>query len=165
MESATCRPLSAVMTSPTLIPADSAGPPAVNSSTSAPSPENAVFKTTPIIGVFDSPVAMISSAILLALLIGMAKPNPMEPASALAEPASVAIAEFTPITRPAPSSNGPPEFPGLIAASVCTALINARSPLPPAVTGRSSELMIPAVTVPFSPSGAPIAITSSPTLT
>ncbi len=29
-----------------------------------------------------------------------------------------AIAEFTPITAPCPSMSGPPELPGLIAASV-----------------------------------------------
>jgi hypothetical protein len=39
----------------------------------------------------------------------MAKPSPAAPAS---------IAVFRPITRPDESSSGPPELPGLIAASV-----------------------------------------------
>ena len=59
-----------------------------------------------------------------------------------------------------------PEFPGLIAASVCSAFINELSPLPlPVVTARFLELIIPAVTVPDKPSGEPIAITASPTWT
>ena len=76
----------------------------------------------------------------------------------------VAIAEFTPITAPVASTSGPPEFPGLIAASVCNALINELSPNPePVVTARFFALRIPDVTVPAKPSGEPIAITASPT--
>ena len=40
-------------------------------------------------------------------------------------PGARAIAELTPITRPAASTSGPPELPGLIAASVWIALMNA----------------------------------------
>ena len=54
--------------------------------------------------------------------IGIAKPTPMLPASPDAPPL-VAIAEFTPTTSPARLTSGPPELPGLIAASVCTALM------------------------------------------
>ena len=62
--------------------------------------------------------------------------------------------------------SGPPEFPGLIAASVCSALINEFSPaVPPAVTALSFALIIPNVTVPDRPRGDPIAITASPTAT
>ena len=61
-------------------------------------------------------------------------------------------------------SSGPPELPGLIAASVWIALMNAVSPSPPAVTGRLSALTMPEVTVPCRPSGDPTAMTESPTL-
>ena len=62
------------------------------------------------------------------------------------------------------STSGPPEFPGLIAASVCSALIKELSPFPlPVVTARFLELIIPEVTVPDKPRGEPIAITASPT--
>ena len=62
------------------------------------------------------PVAINCSAVFFAWLIGIAKPSPIEPAW-LVKP-SVAIAEFTPTTAPVASTSGPPEFPGLIAASV-----------------------------------------------
>ena len=72
----------------------------------------------------------------------------------------MAIAELIPITAPVVSIRGPPEFPGLIAASVCSALMNELSPAdPPAVTARSFALIIPRVTVPDNPSGEPTAIT------
>ena len=52
----------------------------------------------------------------LASLIGIEKPKPIEP---LVEPDErVAMAELTPISFPAASIKAPPEFPGLIAASV-----------------------------------------------
>ena len=56
--------------------------------------------------------------------IGMAKPTPMLPpwSEAICEP-SEAIAELTPTTWPWRLTSGPPELPGLIAASVCTALM------------------------------------------
>ena len=68
------------------------------------------------------------------------------------------------MTAPAPSSSGPPELPGLMAASVWMALMNeASSDVPsPAVTGRSTALTMPDVTVPSRPSGAPIAMAVSP---
>ena len=44
---------------------------------------------------------------------GTAKPTPTLP-----PPPAVRIAVLTPITRPSESSSGPPELPGLIAASV-----------------------------------------------
>ena len=59
---------------------------------------------------------MISSMTRFASLIGIENPRPIDP---LADPLeSVAIAELTPITCPCPLTSGPPEFPGLIAASV-----------------------------------------------
>ena len=54
----------------------------------------------------------------------------------------------------------------MIAASVCSALINELSlPVSPAVTARFLALIIPKVTVPERPSGDPIAMTESPTAT
>ena len=53
------------------------------------------------------------------------------------------IAVFTPIRRPAESSRGPPELPGLIAASVWITSATSR---PPAVgIRRFSALMMPEV--------------------
>ena len=64
------------------------------------------------------------------------------------------------------SSSGPPELPGLIAASVWMALMKDWSPAsPPGVTGRFRALTMPLVTVLSRPSGAPTAITWSPTTT
>ena len=62
------------------------------------------------------------------------------------------------MTSPAALTSGPPELPGLIAASVWIALMNAWSSglRSPAETGRLSALTMPVVTVPASPSGAPI---------
>ena len=61
-------------------------------------------------------MAIISSITRLASLIGIEKPNPIEPLVPPEE--SVAIAELTPISFPATSTNAPPELPGLMAASV-----------------------------------------------
>ena len=52
--------------------------------------------------------------IRLTISTGTANPIPDD------APVSDRIAVFTPISRPAESSSGPPELPGLIAASVCT---------------------------------------------
>jgi len=78
---------------------------------------------------------------------------------------SEAMAELTPMTLPSASSSGPPELPGLIAASVWIALMNEFDPESPAVTGRLSALTMPAVTVPSRPRGEPMAIARSPTTT
>ena len=51
-------------------------------------------------------------------LIGMAKPRPMEPPSPLSELLLERIEELMPTTSPAMSTSGPPELPGLMAASV-----------------------------------------------
>ena len=80
-------------------------------------------------------------------------------------PVGLAIALLIPITSPRTLTSGPPELPGLIAASVWMKswmLLCER-------LGRSSDrpfaLMIPCVTVKvrFSPSGLPTASTHSPT--
>ena len=63
-------------------------------------------------------------------------------------------------------TSGPPELPGLMAASVCiasmTVLARLRRLASPVRTGRSSALTMPLVTVPCRPSGEPIATTVSP---
>src|SRR4029450_8568394 len=93
----------------------------------------------------------------------MAKPTPMLPDSPLMPPV-VAMAEFTPTTWPRRLTSGPPELPGLIAASVCTALMYDESLLEsPVVTGRCRALTMLAVTVELSPRGEPNATTGSPT--
>ncbi|CAM5732793.1 hypothetical protein STENM223S_09162 [Streptomyces tendae] len=71
------------------------------------------------------PVSMSSWATYLAWLIGMAKPRPIEPAWPVPKPPLLVdwIAELMPITLPCASSSGPPELPGLIDASVCSALM------------------------------------------
>ena len=80
-------------------------------------------------------------------------------------PELVAITEFMPMSRPCMSTSGPPELPGLMAASVCTASISDDSPPSPpeARTGRLRAEMIPLVTVALNPSGEPMATTCWPT--
>ena len=81
----------------------------------------------------------------------------------------VAIALLMPTTSPRMLTSGPPELPGLIAASVwiasMTVLASRRCRwLSPVRTGRFSALTMPLVTVPCRPSGEPIATTCSPGL-
>ncbi len=80
---------------------------------------------------------MSSGTTRLTESIGMAKPMP-----ALV-PDGERIAVLTPITRPAESSSGPPEFPGLMAASVWITLVISRPPL--VGSRRLSALMMPVV--------------------
>ena len=67
-------------------------------------------------------MAMSSSAIRLASSTGIAKPRPIEPLSADAEP-NAAFAEFIPTSCPFAFTNAPPELPGLSGASVWMASI------------------------------------------
>ncbi len=85
------------------------------------------------------------------MLEGMAKPMP-EP------PATMAVA--MPTISPCMLTSGPPELPGLMAASVCKK--SSKGPWP---IWRAFALMMPAVTVAWSPKGEPTAITQSPTWT
>ena len=89
----------------------------------------------------------------LARSIGMAKPTPWNP------PLRVAMALAIPMTSPRVLISGPPELPGLIAASVWR-----KSSYRPAPMTRPVPLMMPTVTVWSSPNGFPIAITGSATL-
>ncbi len=87
------------------------------------------------------------------MLTGMAKPMPTLP------PERERIALLIPTTSPDMLTRGPPELPGLIAASVCRK--SSKGPWP---IERPLALMMPAVTVCWRPKGDPMASTQSPTL-
>ena len=92
----------------------------------------------------------------LSVSTGTAKPTP-----ALV-PVGLKMAEVMPITRPLLSRSGPPELPGLMAASVWMMPVIVRSSGPWRV--RSSALMPTVVSVrPKGPKGLPIAIAHWPT--
>ena len=78
-----------------------------------------------MIGNCASPLSMSCSIVRRTWLIGIAKPTPMLPPLSLPAPADprVAMAELTPMTSPSRSTSGPPELPGLMAASVWIALM------------------------------------------
>ncbi len=86
---------------------------------------------------------------------GMAKPTPA------LMPVVVRMAVFMPMSRPARSSSGPPELPGLMAASVCTAS-TMWVPKPVRMSRPRAE-MTPAVRVWSRPNGLPMAMTIWPT--
>ena len=77
----------------------------------------------------------------------------------------LAIAVLTPMTWPVTLTSGPPEFPGLMAASVWMKSWMLRSLALGRARLRPLALMMPEVTVKvrFSPSGLPTARTHSPT--
>src|SRR2546428_9722147 len=70
------------------------------------------------------------------------------------------IAVFTPMTSPREFTSGPPELPGLSAASVWITSSIKRPDC--ARSERPSALTTPAVTVAWKPNGLPIAIASCP---
>ena len=79
-----CRPSRSptlVITSPSAIPAAAAGPPSCTFCTCAPSvtPSVADRALTPIVECCTVPVRMICSATSLAMVIGIAKPRPIDP--------------------------------------------------------------------------------------
>ena len=78
-------------------------------------------------------------------------PTPWKP------PLRLLIAELMPITWPAMLISGPPLLPGLMAASVCK-----KSSYMFMWRLRPFALMMPDVTVPVRPNGAPTASTRSP---
>ena len=98
---------------------------------------------------------MISFAIRAIMFDGIANPTPEF------EPEFVWIWSLRPSTWPSPSSSGPPELPGLIAASVWIAPSIVK--LLGAVMLRPTALTIPWVTVSGRLNGLPIATTGSPT--
>ena len=83
----------------------------------------------------------MSCATRTASSIGIANPSPIEPACAPAEDwPRLAIDELMPMTWPSASTSGPPELPGLTAASVWIASVTAVWPSSPlAATGRSAR--------------------------
>ena len=93
-----------------------------------------------------------------AVSTGTAKPMPVLP------PADVRIWALTPITRPRASSSGPPELPGLIAASVCRTLPIEKPSCSDGIWRWTAE-MTPVVSVRSRPNGLPIASAGSPTAT
>ena len=97
------------------------------------------------------PCASSSDSTQPAVSLGTAKPMPC---------AAAMIAVFTPTTRAAESSNGPPELPGFSGA-VCWMTLSISRPLR-ARKPRPIALMTPADTVDWKPSGLPIAIASWP---
>ncbi len=102
---------------------------------------------------------LVSSCLISArtVSIGIAKPMPTLPLP----PPPVSIWELMPTTLPEASISGPPELPGLIAASVWITL-EIEKPLGAWIWRCSAETM-PLVTVRSSPNGLPIATTGSPT--
>ena len=70
-------------------------------------------------------------------------------------PLAERIAVLTPISRPALSSSGPPELPGLIAASVWMTPATSRKLA--VGSSRSSALIRPLVSVRCRPNGLPMA--------
>src|SRR6266550_9348176 len=100
------------------MPARAAGEPGTTEATTTPAlpPGTDVPRDNcgwiPTHGRRTTPWARRSSVTRLALLIGIAKPIPTEP------PLGEKMELLTPITSPAALTRGPPEFPGLIEASV-----------------------------------------------
>jgi hypothetical protein len=90
----------------------------------------------------------------LAMLDGIENPIPTLP------PERERMALLMPTTSPDMLTSGPPEFPGLMAASVWRK--SSKGPWP---MERPLALMMPAVTVCCRPNGEPMASTQSPTLT
>ena len=90
-----------------------------------------------------------------AMSIGMAKPMPLE---------SVATAVLMPTTAPEASASGPPELPGLMAASVWIRFVIRVAPLSTAMSRPLPETMPLVTENEYMPSGLPTAITSWPTL-
>ena len=89
--------------------------------------------------------------------IGTAKPTPSPP------PDLLWICWLIPITRPSEPTSGPPELPGLIAASVWIA--PGISKLVSDATERSTAETIPTESDCACPNGEPIAATGAPTFT
>src|SRR3954454_15008530 len=145
----------ATILSPGRRPALAAGPPATASLTIAPDWSLAVPLVTPRNARWILRPLWICGTTCLIVDTGTAKPTP-----ALESPLSVLIWELTPITWPRPSSSGPPELPGLIAASVWIALAIGK-PLGDWIVRPRAETT-PTVTVPASPNGEPMAIAWSP---
>ena len=111
--------LTLIILSPTFKPANAAGPPFNTSATITPGwrgcNTSSCFGGTKLIPNqprITRPSFKIEFITCWQTFAGIAKPIPKEP------PDCEKIAVFTPIKFPATSISAPPEFPGLIAASV-----------------------------------------------
>ena len=118
-----------------------------------------VSPSSPSHGCATWPCAFSSGITVLAMSIGIAKPTPTFPLTS----ELLGSCALMPITAPERSISGPPELPWLIAASVCSALLIAKSF--GAEIWRWIAEMTPAVSVRSSPNGLPMATTESPTST
>ena len=114
---------------------------------------------SPSVGCATLPSLISASTVCLTSLTGIAKPRPL----ALSDNDFPAV--LMPITSEFMLISGPPELPWLIEASVWIAsmTVSVSDPSPESGMGRCNALMMPWVTVLRRPSGAPAAITSSPT--
>ena len=121
--SSTGAPSYSTMTSAACMPASSAGPSGSTDETTTPRGASSPSTSYPVRGT--SPMRMpITPRVTLpprssgsrsrTVLMGTANPTP-----ALAR-RSLMIAVFMPMTSPRTFRSGPPELPGLIAASVCS---------------------------------------------
>jgi hypothetical protein len=148
--------------SPASTPAWAAGPPGSTSLTRiarAPAPvasarrrgSGTVSAAMPIWARRTRPWAMNSDTANTAVLDATAKQMPW---------ARLIMAVLMPTTSPALETSGPPELPGLSAASVW--ITSSISRPPTERSERPSADTTPAVTVDSKPSGLPIAITSWP---
>ncbi len=152
---------------PPSIPALSAGPPLTTVWTITPSLTGRLIALAssgvivpppmPMKACSTSPLAISCWISERAVSIGIAKPMPTLPLP----PPPVAIWELIPITSPSALISGPPELPGLIAASVWITLV-IEKPSGASIWRCRAETM-PLVTVRSSPKGLPIATTGSPT--
>ena len=111
----------------------------------------------PSSGRSSCPFAISCGTTRFRVSTGMAKLTPA------LYPVWVLIDVFMPITRPAESSSGPPELPGLMAASVWIAPRIFRWSAESVMTSFLSPEMMPWVRVWSSPKGFPIASTDCPT--
>ena len=150
-------PSIATILSPLRRPALAAGPPGLTVPTTAPARRGRSPLRDAEIGAVDLAARPRAAARRrLTVSTGTAKPTPE-----LASPPLVAICELTPITRPSASSSGPPELPGLIAASVCTAPEIVK-PLGAWISRPSAETMPLGDGARRGRTGVPMAIAASP---
>ena len=117
------------------------------------------WKRTPIVLRSTLPWSRICPTTSLATLIGTAKPRSLPPPRVL-----------MPTTSPRRLTNGPPELPGLIAASVCSQVLNSPVSSPPPRSMacdrmRSWQEMMPKLIDRERPYGLPMATTVSPSST
>src|SRR4051812_17211980 len=150
----TAWPSKPTMRSPVRMPASAAGVPGVTVPTSAPGVAGRSPEARPSQARSMWPSLMSCGTTLRTLATGTAKPTPVLP------PPWEAICELMPITWPDASSSGPPELPGLMAASVWTAP-GIEKPLGASISRPRADTM-PVVTVPERPKGEPMAIAASP---